>query len=58
MPNKQRVTKRGILSFIAQMYDPLGLIGPVCIQAKIIIQTFWQLKIGWDESLPADLHTT
>ncbi|XP_018315455.1 uncharacterized protein, partial [Mycetomoellerius zeteki] len=54
----QRATKRTVLSIIAQLYDPLGLMGPVIIRAKIILQQLWQSKIGWDESLPQDLYTT
>ncbi|XP_011165208.1 uncharacterized protein LOC105199705 [Solenopsis invicta] len=53
----QRVTKRSVLSTIAQVFDPLGLMGPTIICAKIILQQLWQLKIGWDESLPLPLHT-
>ena len=52
-----RVTKRSISSVIARIYDPLGLLAPVIIRAKIILQHVWSLKINWDESLPADLHT-
>ena len=52
-----RVTKRSISSVIARIYDPLGLLAPVIIRAKIILQHIWSLKINWDESLPADLHT-
>jgi len=33
----QRITKRTVLSTIAQIYDPLGLMGPVIIRAKIIL---------------------
>lgn len=33
-----RVTKRIILSEIAQIFNPLGLIGPVIVRAKIILQ--------------------
>lgn len=52
-----KVTKRTILSIIAQIYDPLGLIGPILTSAKIIMQQLWQLKLGWDESVPLMLHT-
>lgn len=52
-----RVTKRSILSFISKVFDPLGLLGAITIRAKLIIQGLWQLKIGWDEALPAQLHT-
>lgn len=53
-----KITKRQILSSIAQVFDPLGLLSPVIITAKVILQQLWKLKIGWDESIPMDLHTT
>ncbi|XP_076230300.1 uncharacterized protein LOC143176716 [Nomia melanderi] len=52
-----KVSKRTILSTIAKIFDPLGLLGPVTIIAKILMQRLWQLKIDWDESLPASLYT-
>lgn len=53
----RKVTKRIILSTISQIFDPLGLIGPTTIRAKIILQRLWLVKIGWDESVPSDIHT-
>ncbi|KAF2879795.1 hypothetical protein ILUMI_26370 [Ignelater luminosus] len=53
-PNK-RLNKRSIVSTIAQIYDPLGLLGPTIIATKIILQKLWQLKISWDDGLPSDL---
>lgn len=47
-----RITKRNVLSTIATIFDPLGLIGPVVIQAKLIMQSLWQLRLDWDEPLP------
>ena len=55
--SQQRVTKRTILSTIAKIFDPLGLVGPVIIRAKIILQRLWELRLEWDEALPQDLHT-
>ncbi|KAJ8946634.1 hypothetical protein NQ317_003844 [Molorchus minor] len=55
--NDKKVTKRTILSSIAQIFDPLGLVGPIIIKAKIIMQRLWQLRIEWDESVPMDLYT-
>nr|XP_033338067.1 uncharacterized protein LOC117226949 [Megalopta genalis] len=52
-----RVTKRSILSSVAKIFDPLGLLGPVTILAKLMIQQLWQLKVDWDESLPVGIHT-
>lgn len=54
---EKHVTKRTILSETAQIYDPLGLIGPITITAKIIIQKLWQYKLSWDESIPLDLYS-
>lgn len=54
-PNSDIITKRTILSTVAKIFDPLGLLGPLSIRAKIIIQRLWQLNIGWDERLPCDL---
>lgn len=52
-----RFSKRTILSEIAKIYDPLGLIGPITLHAKLIMQKLWQAKLDWDESVPVDLST-
>ncbi|KAJ8914740.1 hypothetical protein NQ315_017451 [Exocentrus adspersus] len=56
-PPSGNATKRKILSTVAQIYDPLGLLGPVILKAKIILQKLWALKISWDESLPSDIFS-
>lgn len=53
--NKNIVTKRQVLSTIAQMFDPLGFIGPVIVTAKIIMQKIWLAKLDWDDSLTGKL---
>lgn len=55
-PEADQVSKRQILSSIAQIYDPLGVLGPVIVNAKLIMQDLWKLKIGWDEDIPEDLR--
>ncbi|XP_037826770.1 uncharacterized protein LOC119614723, partial [Lucilia sericata] len=54
--NCKVINKRSILSSIARLYDPLGLIGPVITKAKIFMQHLWKLQLQWDESLPQSLH--
>ncbi|XP_026471164.1 uncharacterized protein LOC113375440 [Ctenocephalides felis] len=49
-------TKRSVLSTIAQIYDPIGLISPVSVTAKLIMQELWRQNLGWDESLPQELQ--
>ncbi|XP_050547994.1 uncharacterized protein LOC126909605 [Daktulosphaira vitifoliae] len=48
-------TKRGVLSLIARLFDPLGLLSPCIMLAKSIMQRTWQLSLGWDEKLPDDI---
>ncbi|XP_052561950.1 uncharacterized protein LOC120426986 [Culex pipiens pallens] len=50
-------TKRNILSVIAQLYDPLGLIAPVVVLAKIVLQELWYLALEWDALVPPELRT-
>ncbi|XP_055604331.1 uncharacterized protein LOC129752582 [Uranotaenia lowii] len=42
-------TKREILSDVAKLYDPIGLIGPVILTAKLIVQEAWKSGYGWDD---------
>ncbi|XP_018364357.1 PREDICTED: uncharacterized protein LOC108762053 [Trachymyrmex cornetzi] len=41
---------------ITQIFDPLGLIGPVIIKAKIILQVLWQQKLDWDTPVPETIR--
>lgn len=54
--SSHKITKRVILSLISQIFDPLGLIGPVLIRAKVILQKMWSLNLGWDEEIPTELQ--
>jgi len=38
------------------VFDPLGLISPVIIKFKIIIQQLWQLNTSWDAVLPSNIE--
>lgn len=49
------LTKRMILSTIAQFYDPCGWLGPVVMFAKCYMQRLWLSSLGWDSPLPAKL---
>lgn len=57
MKQDTKVTKIHILSIISQIYNPLGLIGPVLINAKRIMQELWRMQVGWDESVPQALYS-
>ena len=57
LPYDHLVTKREILQGISKIFDPLGFIAPVVIQAKLLMQKLWQLKVTWDEPLNDDIQT-
>ncbi|XP_054706729.1 uncharacterized protein LOC129216539 [Uloborus diversus] len=50
-------TKRDVLSDIAKLYDPLGLIGPIICKAKIFMQRLWLLRLKWEDKLPDSIAT-
>ena len=49
------VTKRVVLSLLARVFDPLGLVLPVTVSARFLFQDIWVLGLGWDDVVPADL---
>lgn len=49
----QPCTRRGILSVIASVYDPLGFICPFVLTAKNILQDLCKQNHAWDKDLPA-----
>src|SRR5699024_8251450 len=55
-PQPRKVTKRTILSIISQIFDPLGLISPFVIKAKILMQGLWSLKLDCDKIVPIEIH--
>lgn len=51
-------TKREALRIVMSLFDPLGLVSPVTIRAKQILQEVWRRGIAWDEALDSDLATS
>ena len=45
-------TRRGILSVISSIYDPLGMAAPFILNAKLIMQRLCRERIRWDEEIP------
>ncbi|XP_065076352.1 uncharacterized protein LOC135699955 [Ochlerotatus camptorhynchus] len=56
------LTKRRIMSYVAQIFDPLGLVGPAVRKAKLFMQCLLALKSSdnerydWDQPLPPKLQ--
>lgn len=49
------LTKRKILSLASAIFDPLGLLNPTLVIAKLIIKKLWDNKFQWDQCLPTDI---
>ncbi len=45
-------TRRGILSVVSSIFDPLGFLAPLILPAKQLLQELCQKGFGWDEPLP------
>lgn len=52
---RTRLTKRQLASEILRLYDPLGLIQPIIINAKILFQELWKIAIDWDDPIPEEM---
>lgn len=47
-------TRRGILSVVSSVYDPLGFVSPFILQAKAILQDLCRKKLDWDQVIPEE----
>lgn len=46
------LTRRGILLTFSSVYDPIGILAPVVLIVKKILQNLCRNRIGWDNTLP------
>lgn len=51
-------TKRQLLSVIARIFDPLGLLSATTILLKIMMQDLWKDKLPWDDPIPESTQKT
>ncbi|XP_074639484.1 uncharacterized protein LOC141897759 [Acropora palmata] len=51
-------TRRGILSVIGSVFDPLGFVVPFIPNAKQILQDLCRIKLGWDDEIPPEYHSS
>ena len=52
---KRPTTRRGLLSVIASLYDPLGFISPFILKGKQILQQTCVNNVEWDQPLDEEL---
>ena len=55
LPRVHQMTKRSLVSDVAKIFDALGWFSPTIIKAKILLQSLWSAKIGWDDLVPDNI---
>lgn len=45
-------TRRGILSIVSSVYDPIGFLAPFTLPARLMLQNLCRLNYSWDEHIP------
>ena len=48
---KKPLTRRGILSVVSSIFDPLGFVAPVILTAKLLLQDFCRQRLDWDDRI-------
>ena len=51
---KPALSKREAVASVASVFDPLGISSPWLIKSKILLQSLWELEVGWDETIPPE----
>ena len=47
--------RRGILSTVSSVYDPLGIVSPVILVGKQILQDLCRRNVDWDDPVPEEI---
>ena len=50
------VTKQALISDVAKIFDALGWFAPSMIKMKIMLQTLWESKVGWDDPVADEVR--
>ena len=54
--DQKPMTRRGVLSTVVSVYDPLGCLAPFVLIGKQIVQQMCRENLSWDDHLPEDLR--
>ena len=49
------LTKRGILTAVSSIFNPLGFLVPFKLKDKLLIQLMWRKNLEWDDEVPQDI---
>lgn len=49
-------TRRGLLSIVSSVYDPLGFVSPFILGGKRLFQELCRQGLGWDDPMPQEIE--
>ncbi|XP_065203143.1 uncharacterized protein LOC135833326 [Planococcus citri] len=52
----KQITKRIMLSDVSKVFDVLGMLSPVTVKAKILLQELWRIAIDWDDPISSEIE--
>ena len=56
-PLDKAKTQRTVLSFISSVFDPVGLVAPYTVRARLSLKDIWKISgESWDDELPEDIR--
>ena len=55
LDSSTQITKRICLSLTASVFEAPGIILPVTIRGKMLLQNMWRGKIDWDQEVPQEM---
>ena len=50
-PTTNIITKRTLLNELSKTFDPLGIVGPMMMKARLLLQELCRNEVGWDDPL-------
>ena len=55
---EQETYSTSVLSVVSAVYDPIGLVAPFTVQARLLLKDIWRLSgQQWDDDLPDEVVT-
>ena len=56
-PLDKAITQRTVLSFVTSVFDPVGLVDPYTVRARLLLKDIWKISgQSWDDELPEDIR--
>ena len=56
-PLNKAITQRTVLSFVSSVFDPVGLVAPYTVRARLLLKDIWKISgQSWDDELPEDIR--